>query len=147
MLEESYQLQIGTPGSYANPMRSGSFEGLVVFDVVEKTNEQGKTYYDIDDDSGQLIVSDTYDDIPLADEYSLAIIRDTAYMAKQFREGIREGNPRYYQDSLAEQMERYQYHLERAEPPAKPQAQAQAQENQKQREPAPAPNRSRGMDM
>ena len=69
-------------------------------------------------------------------------------MAKQFREGIREGNPRYYQDSLAEQMERYQYHLERAEPPAKPQAQEnQAQENQKQREPAPAPNRSSGMNI
>lgn len=140
MLEDSYELKTTTHGSYFNPMCSGAFEGLAVFDIVEKTNEKGKTYYDIDDDSGQLIVSDTYDNIPLDDEYSLALIRDTAYMAKQFRE----------EPNFEKQMERYQLSLEQAEPPTKPQPQENpdpAQENQRQREPAPAPNRSSGMSM
>lgn len=125
--------------SEGNPVDRTLHSGLAVFDVVESTDRYGDKMYDIDDNSGYLLVSDYYNSV-----------RNPLYLAQLMRQHDVKYDPT--KPNLEHQMSQFKADLEQAAatqaaPAPEPAKQPQNQNEQKTPAPTPAPNRSRGMDI
>lgn len=125
--------------SEGNPVDRTLHSGLAVFDVVESTDRYGDKMYDIDDNSGYLLVSDYYNSV-----------RNPLYLAQLMRQHDAKYDPT--KPNLEHQMSQFKADLEQATatqaaPAPEPAKQPQNQNEQKTPTPTPTPNRSRGMDI